>query len=166
MGDVMDRPRTIPMKPPAARAPAVLEQRPVLERELSDLKQQIAERTLAAYEGKPDGRKNLAALHNEIHTVVCQLEGNAAAHQLARRLDREAVAAWFAVLQENPGAAIEGIEKKKCCRRCSEASGCTITGGLGCGHPVLVGTVGPALMGNPRVRAVFKAAGEKLGVYR
>jgi hypothetical protein len=168
MSDVMDRPRTIPMKPPAARAPAVLQQRPGLERELADLKQQIGQTTLAAFEVKPDGRKNLMALAGEIHTVTFQLEAAGAAHQLAKRLDAEAVAAWFAALQDNPKAAVEGITKTECCKRCTEAHGCAITGGLQCGHPVAVGSVGPALMGNPKVRAVFVAASTKLkiGIYK
>ncbi|MEH2570259.1 hypothetical protein [Bradyrhizobium sp. AZCC 2289] len=112
MSDVMEKPKAIPRTPPAARAPGVLAQRPALERELVDLKLRIAEATLAAYEGKPDGRKNLAALHDDIRTVAAQLEGNAAAHELAQRLDRAATAAWFAALQENPKAAVEGITKK------------------------------------------------------
>jgi hypothetical protein len=159
----MEKPKAIPRTPPAARAPKVLEQRPVLERELADLKLKVAETALASYEGAPNGRKNLAALHDEIRNVTFQLEGNAAAHDLARRLDREAVAGWFGDLQANPEKAVEGITKKECCKRCTEQHGCTITGGLQCGHPVKVGTVGPALMGNPKVRAVFTAAAEKVG---
>jgi hypothetical protein len=163
MSDVMERPSVVPLKPPAARAPSVLEQRPILERELADLKQRIAETALAAYEGKPDGRKHLAVLHDEIRVVTFQLEVNAAAHQLAQRLDREAVANWFATLQENPKAAIEGTSRKECCRRCTEEHGCAITGGLACGHPILIGGVGPALMGNPKVRTMFKEAAAKVG---
>jgi hypothetical protein len=166
MSDVMERPKAIPRTPPAARAPKVLEQRPAIERELADLQARIAETTLAAYEGKPDGRKNLAALHDEIRTVTFQLEGNAAAHELALRLDREAKAGWRANIEAaNPKKMVAGITKKGCCGMCSEEHGCVITG-LQCGHPITVGSVGPRLMANPKVRALFKAAAEVLGVYR
>jgi hypothetical protein len=167
MSDVMERPtKSIPRTPPAARAPKVLEQRPALERELSDLKQRIAETVLAAYEGKPDGRKNLAALHDEIRTVTFQLDGNVAAHELAQRLDGQAKAGWRADIEAaDPKKMVAGIAKKTCCRMCSFEHGCVITG-LQCGHPITVGTVGPRLMANPKVRALFKAAAEVLGVYR
>jgi hypothetical protein len=166
MNDVMERPRAIAHSPPPARAPAVVAQQPVLERELADLKQRIAEATLAAYEGRPDGRKNLAALHDQIRALTLQLDGNAAAHELALRLDRDAVAGWFKDLQENPETIIEGISSSECCDRCSEQHGCVLTGGLGCGHPVKAGRIPPGLQGNPAVRAVYRAAAEKLEAYR
>lgn len=161
----MRKPPAVPDKPPAPRAPAVPNLRPSLERELSDLKLQIAERALAAYEQGGDGRQKLADLDAQIRAVSFQIECNAAAHQLAQRLDREAVIAWRDQVQADPKLAIEGITKDKCCRRCCEATGCIITG-EGCGHPIKVGSVGPRMMGNQVVRAVFKAAVERLEVYR
>ena len=63
----------------------------------------------------------------------------------------------------NPKQAIEGITKSDCCRRCSADHGCTITGDA-CAHPIKVGRIGPRLQGNPTVKAVYKAAREKLGM--
>lgn len=158
--------KIIPDKPPAARAPSVLDQRPALERELVDLKQQIAERALAAYEGT-DGRAKLAALDTAIRGLSFQIECNTLAHELALRLDREAVAAWRDQVQADPKTAVEGITKDKCCRRCDAAHGCIITGGA-CIHPVMVGngSLPNQYQGNPGVRAVHRAAAEKLRVFR
>lgn len=163
MNEALERPREIALSPPAARAAAVLEQRGALERELSDLKQHTAETALAACEGA--GRTRLAELEAKIRTVSFQLDGIDAAHELALRLDRDAVAQWRATVQANPTVAIEGITKTSCCRRCSEANGCAITGAQ-CGHPIFVGHVGPRLMANETVRTVYRAAAEKLGVNR
>jgi hypothetical protein len=166
MNEVLERPTTIQWHPPAPRAPSVLEQRPALEREMVDLKQRIAETVLAAFEGKPNARENLAALDAKIRAVSFQLDGNAAAHELAERLDREAVAAWRAAIEDaDPAEVVGGITRRECCEMCSDAQGCVITG-LQCGHPVKVGTVGPRLMSNPKVRALFRAAAETLGVIR
>lgn len=166
MNEVMERPKTIPRRPPPPRAPSVLEHRPALERELVDLKQQIAETVLAAYEGKPNSRENLAALDANMRAVTLQLDGNAAAHELAQRLDREAAAAWRAAIEAaDPTVIVVGITQRECCRMCSDAHGCVITGSQ-CGHPVKVGTVGPGLMSHPKVRSLFRAAAEELGVIR
>jgi hypothetical protein len=153
----------IPTTPPAARAPAVLEQRAAIERELADLKLQTAETALAAYENKSGGREKLAALDAKIRACVFQIDCNAAAHELAVKIDREAVSAWRTDVQANPKQAIEGITKSDCCRRCSADHGCTITGDA-CAHPIKVGRIGPRLQGNPTVKAVYKAAREKLGM--
>jgi hypothetical protein len=153
----------VPMKPPAPRAPAVLEQRPALERELADLKQQIAEIALSAYEGKAGGRENLAALDSKIRARAFQIECNGLAHALALRLDREAVAAWRANLQANPKKAVEGITKTDCCRRCSFELGCAISGEA-CAHPIKVRGVSPGLRGDPKIRALFNAAAEEIKV--
>jgi hypothetical protein len=166
MSDVMEKPKAVPTRPPAARAPKVLEQRPALERVLADLKLQIAETTLAAYEARPGSRDSLIALDANIRAVTLQLDANAAAHELALRLDREAKAGWRADIEAaDPKKMVAGITKKGCCGMCSEAHGCVITG-LQCGHPVTVGTIGPRLMADPKVKALFKAAAEVLGVYR
>jgi hypothetical protein len=155
--------KTVPMKPPAPRAPAVLEQRPALERELSDLKQQIAETALAAYEGKAGGRENLAALHSAIEVCKFQIDCNEGAHALALQIDRDAMATWRAKLQANPQKAVEGITKKDCCRRCSFELGCAISGEA-CAHPIKVRGVSPGLRGDPKIRALFNAAAEEIKV--
>src|ERR1700682_2291268 len=124
----MGKHETIPTKPPAARAPAVLEQRAAIERELADLKLQTAETALAAYENKSGGRERLASLDAKIRACTFQLDCCVAAHELGFRLDAEAVAAWKADVRADPKRAIEGITEKECCRRCSAEYGCAITG--------------------------------------
>ncbi|MDH2353502.1 hypothetical protein QCM80_22980 [Bradyrhizobium sp. SSUT112] len=124
---------------------------------MSDLQLQVAERTLAAYEGPAAERAKLAALVSAIETITFQIEANALAHGLAVRLDREAVAAWRQRIEANPTEATAGITKKKCCDLCSEAHGCIITGAQ-CAHPLTMGTVGSQHQGNEAVRKLFQAA--------
>jgi hypothetical protein len=161
----MARTKELPLAPLAARAPAVIEQRAALRRELSDLKQRIAETALAAYEGKAGGREALAALGVKIRACEFQIDCNAAAHELALRLDRDAVAARKADVRANPAAAVKGFTKTSCGSLCSQEHGCAITG-EGCAHPVKVGGIDQRLMGNQNVRDVFRAAAEKVGVAR
>ena len=155
----------IPTAPPAGRAPRVLEQRAAIERELADLKLQIAETALAAFENKSGGREKLAALDAKIRACTFQAACTEAAHELAVRLDREAVAAWKAACQADPKRAIEGISKNDCCRRCGPEHGCVISTDT-CAHPIKAGPLAMRLQGNTAVRAVYRAATEKLGVYR
>jgi hypothetical protein len=155
--------KALPMRPPPPRAPAVIEQRPTLERELADLKQQIAETALAAYEGKAGGRENLAALHSAIEVCKFQIDCNQAAHGLALQNDRDAVAGWRANLQANPKKAVEGITKTDCCRRCSFELGCAISGEA-CAHPIKVKGVSPGLRDDPKIRALFNTAAEEIKV--
>jgi hypothetical protein len=160
--------KIVPDTPPAPRAPAVFEQRPTLEGELADLKLQVAERALAVYEAGTDGREKLAALDGAIRACSFQIDCIAAAHTLALQLDREAVAAWRAQAQADPKTAVEGITKEKCCSRCTSGTAGRIITGDVCGHPIKAwnGSLPARLQGNPVVRAVHKAAAEKLGVYR
>lgn len=141
----------------------MLAQRPALERELADYKQGVAEAALLAFEGA--GREGIADLDGKIRAVSFQLDAIDLAHALAQRLDAEAVAAWRSAVQANPKIAVEGISKTECCKRCGPDHGCIITG-QACAHPIGVGSVGPALMANENVKAVFLAAVEKLGVRR
>jgi hypothetical protein len=142
---------------PAARAPAVLAHGPALERELSDLKQQVAERALAAYEGNADAREKLAALVANIRTIEFQIECNGQAHKLAQDLDRAARTDWRRQIEAESALATAGVTRKKCCTLCSEAKGCIITGDA-CAHPVLVGGVGPRYQSNEPVRDLYRAA--------
>jgi len=153
--------KTLPMKPPPPRAPAVIEQLPALELELADMKQQIAETSLAAYQGKAGGRENLAALHSAIEVCKFQIDCNQAAHGLALQNDRDAVAAWRATLQANPKKAVEGVTKTECCRRCSFELGCAISGEA-CAHPIKVKGVSPGLRSDTKIRALFTAAAEEI----
>jgi hypothetical protein len=147
--------------PAPHRAPAVLEQRAGLERELSDLKQQIAETALAAYEGNSGGRDGLAALDAKIRACVFQIECNAAAHELALRLDLEAAAAWRAAFLALPSEQlIAGITAKTCCKLC-DAGLCVISGTGRCLHP-RDSNIPVALSSDPRIRAVHELAAEKL----
>jgi hypothetical protein len=150
-------------EPPAPRAPAVLEQRGAIECELANLKLQIAETALAAYVGKADGRERLAALDAEIRACAFQLESNGLAHELALRLDREAVETWKATIQAMlPEKIIAGITAKDCCRLCSAEHGCVITSGGQCAHPVKIGVLNPHSSGVPAIRAAYVAATAKL----
>src|ERR1700730_2041819 len=116
--------KIIQAEPPAPRAPAVLEQRDAIERELADLKLQIAETALAAYEGLSDGRERLASLDAQIRACAFQLDCNGLAHALASRLDHEAVAAWkTAIYAMPPEKLIEGITAKDCYRLCRAPNG-------------------------------------------
>jgi hypothetical protein len=147
--------------PAPHRAPAVLEQRAGLERELSDLKQQIAETALAAYEGKSDGRDRLAALDTKIRACAFQIDCNAAAHELALRLDLEAAAARrAAILARPPEQLIAGITAKTCCKLC-HAGLCVISGTGRCLHP-RDSNIPAALQSDLRIRQVYDVAAEKL----
>jgi hypothetical protein len=148
--------------PAAPRAPAVIERRPVLERELADLKLQVAERVLAATEGAPGAREKLVALVSDILALEFALEANGLAHELAKRLDREAVAEWRRQIEVDPVEATAGVTKTKCCGLCSEAHGCVITRGEQCAHPILVGGVGPRRQGDETARNLFSAASRHL----
>jgi hypothetical protein len=150
-------------EPPAPRAPAVLEQRGAIERELADLKLQIAETALAAYEGKADGRERLAALDAEIRACAFQLDCNGLAHGLALRLDQEAIVSWSAKIQAMPPEMkIAGLTAKDCCRLCSAENGCVISAGGQCVHPVKIGVLNPHSSGVPAIRAAYVAATAKL----
>ncbi|WP_445215683.1 hypothetical protein ACKWRH_24950 [Bradyrhizobium sp. Pa8] len=151
----------LPTSPDAPRAPAVIEKRPQLEREMAGLKLQMAERALAAYEGGANERERLANLVAAIRTIEVQIESNALAHKLAQDHDRAAVADWRRQIEANPDEATEGIEKRTCCDLCSEAHGCIITGDA-CAHPVLAGSVGPRHQGNEAVRGLYRAAAKHL----
>jgi hypothetical protein len=157
--------KIIQAEPPAPRAPAVLEQRDAIERELADLKLQIAETALAAYEGLSDGRERLASLDAQIRACAFQLDCNGLAHALASRLDHEAVAAWkTAIYAMPPEKLIEGITAKDCCRLCSADHGCVITAGRNCGHPVKIGVLDAHSRGVPSIRAAYQAATAKLNL--
>jgi hypothetical protein len=159
----MGRHEKIATEPPAPRAPAVLEQRDAIERELADLKLKVAETALAAYEGKSDGRERLAALDAEIRACAFQLDCNELAHALALRLDHEAVAAWkTSIYAMPPENVIAGITAKDCCRLCSAEHGCVITAGGQCAHPVKIGVLDPHSRGVPSIRAAYQAATAKL----
>jgi hypothetical protein len=153
--------KIISTKPPALRAPAVLEQSAVIERELSDLKQQIAETALAAYEGKSGGRDGLAALDVKIRACAFQIECNAAAHSLALRLDMEAAAAWRAAfLAQPPEHLIAGITAKTCCKLC-DVGLCVISGTGRCLHP-RDSNIPAAFQSDLRIRQAYHTAAEKL----
>jgi hypothetical protein len=160
----------IPLDPPAARAPAVLARRGALERELADLKLQIPEMALAAYERRPGGRESLAALDAKIRACTFLIDCAAAAHGLAARLDEEATVAWKAAVQNlDPEEIVAGITKDSCCRRCQAGAGCVITASdpsAGpCAHPVLAGALAlHRYQDDPKICAVFSAACAKLGI--
>jgi hypothetical protein len=153
--------KTVPTEPPAPRAPAVLEQRSAIERELADLKLQIAETALDAFEGKSDGRERLAALDAKIRACVFQIDCNAAAHELALRLDLEAAAARRAAILALPvEQLIAGITAKTCCKLC-DVGLCMISGTGRCLHP-RDGNIPVALESDLRIRQVHNVAAEKL----
>jgi hypothetical protein len=155
--------KIIQAEPPAPRANAVLLRRQASEQELAVLNAEIGERALSAIEGKPGGKDGLAALHDKIRAVTFEIECNAAAHELALRLDQEAIAAWkTAIYAMPPESLIAGITAKDCCRLCSADHGCVITAGGQCGHPVKIGVLDPHSRGVPMIRAAYQAATAKL----
>jgi hypothetical protein len=155
---------SLPKNPAAPRASAVVARKPVLERELADLRLQVAERVLAATESVPGARERLVALVSDIRAIEFAIEANGLAYDLARRLDREAVADWRQKVEADPVEATAGITRTKCCGMCSELHGCVITRGEQCAHPVLVGGVGPRRQGDPTTRKLFEAAAGHLKV--
>jgi hypothetical protein len=157
----------LPAAPPAPRAPAVLAQREAGVLELAALNAEIAERALPAIEGKPGGKEALTALHDKIRAATFEIDCNAAAHALAVRLDREAVAGWRAAIDAAPAElAVAGVTKTACCRMCGSEHGCIITAGAECAHPILVGSMNARHQGNSPIRQRHLAAAKKLGVYR
>jgi hypothetical protein len=175
------REQIIPLDPPAARAPAVLERRGALERELADLKLQIAEKALDAYERRPDGRESLAALDAKIRACAFLIDCYAAAHELAARRDDQAIVTWKAEVQTlEPEEIVAGISKELCCHRCQPGinGGCVITSsvphaGGACAHPIRErnsfhinerGLREFRYGDNPQASMVFYAAVDKLKV--
>jgi hypothetical protein len=159
-------PKTVPDHPPAATAGVVLEQRGAKENELASLEALIAETAYAAtVSGKTGALKDL---HDKIQSARFAVDCNAAAHSYALEADKAAIAAWWTQVHAMPPEeAIAGITKTECCRRCSEHSGCVLSGGLECLHPLKMGpNLNSRHQGNPAVRRLHKAAAIKLGVYR
>jgi hypothetical protein len=157
----------VPDHPPAPTAGLVLAQRAAKEQELETLKARIGEAAyVAAISGKT-GADALAALHAKIQAAQFALDCNAAAHAHAIEADKAARADWWAQVHALPAdEAIAGLTKKECCRRCSEAGGCVITGAE-CAHPLKLGAnLNPRHQGNPAARRLHKAAAQKLGAYR
>jgi hypothetical protein len=161
--------RPVPNEPPPSRVPAVLERRQIVERELIDLHEQLAEQALACVDGHPDGRKNLAASLEKIRTAEFEIECLPLARKLAAELDKQAEAAWRADVQTlSPNEIIAGITKYDCCDRC--INGCAILGGdetddrQTCAHPVQRGALDSRYADNRQVQMVYAAACIKLNV--
>jgi hypothetical protein len=153
--------KTVPIEAPAPRAPAVLEKRADVERELASLKLQIAETALAAFAGGSGGRDGLAALDAKIRACAFQLESTGLAHELALRLDLEAAAARrAAILALPPETLIAGITAKTCCKLCA-GDLCVISGTDRCLHP-RDSNIPAALTSDLRIRQVYNLAAEKL----
>jgi hypothetical protein len=161
--------KIVPDKPPELRALAVVARLKIAQRELADLKLQVAERVLAVAEGTPGARESLAALHQKITATAFEIESNFQARELAARLDEEAIVAWKAAVQTlDPEEIIAGITKDQCCRLCLRGAGCVITGcdalAGPCAHPAREGLMLTRYKENPKIVAVFAAACAKLGI--
>lgn len=159
--------KTVPDCPPAPTADRVLDQRAEKERELAALETKIGETAYSAVVAGQIGSRALADLQAKIQAARFELECNSAAHAHAIEVDRAAVSAWWqAVHAMPPEEAIAGISKTECCRRCTEANGCVITGSE-CAHPLKAGwNLNPRHQGNPGVRRLQRAAAQQLGVLR
>lgn len=159
-------------KPPEPRAPVAIARLHVAQRELDDLRLQIAERVLAVAEGKPDASASLAVLREKIAQIEFEIAHSAKARLLAERLDQEATVAWKAAVQTLPAEQIvEGLTKEACCKRCIPGISCAITGSDAlagpCAHPVLVGGLElTRYRDNPKTQAVYAAACRKLGLMK
>jgi hypothetical protein len=155
---------------PALRAPAVISRLRIAERELADSKMQVAEYALAVAEGKPGATGSLAALHRRITMLMFEIEASPHARELAQRLDQDALTAWRADIQAlPPEEIIDGITRDSCCRRCSAAGACVISGSDSlagpCQHPILTGALElNRYRDNPKILAVYTAACTKLGL--
>lgn len=151
-----------PPELPAPRAPAVLEHLEASQRSLVDLDAQIAETALAALEGGSVAQANLVDLRAKITAAKFDIESNGAAHALALRLDKQAIADWKASIQAMPPEQIvAGITCDRCCGLC-RTDACVISGAGWCGHPVKTGGLNPAQQSNPAVMRVYRAARKEL----
>jgi hypothetical protein len=161
--------RIIPDKPPAPRAPKVLERLQISKRTLGELEGEIPRLLLAALEGRPGSGDELAALRESIAAVQFEIENNGRARDLAAHLDQEAIAAWRQAIQTlPPEQLVDGVTRDGCCRRCGPA-GCVIVGSdpmaRECAHPVISREgLKARYHGNPKIVAVFEAAAAKLGI--
>jgi hypothetical protein len=164
--NAVTKPRAPAYSRPAPTADVVIEQRAAKEHELAALESLIGETAYGAAVAGKDGVAALAALHSKIAAARFEVDCNAAAYAHALEVDKATLAAWWTEVHAMaPDAAIEGLTKTDCCRRCS-VDGCVITGAE-CGHPLKMGqNLNPRHQGNPAVRALHKAARIKLGVYR
>jgi hypothetical protein len=161
--------RIVPDKPPAPRAVWVVEHLQISKRMLGELEEEIPRLLLAALEGQPGSKDQLAALREKIAAAQFEIENNAKARDHAAHLDQEAIAAWRASIQTlPPEEIIAGITKDGCCRRCGPA-GCVIVGadpmGRECSHPIVSREgLKARYHQNPKIIAVFEAACLKLGI--
>jgi hypothetical protein len=154
---------SVPTEPPAPRAPTVLEHLQTNRQSLAALEIRIAEIALAAVEGRADAKADLAALHGQIATAAFQIDCSGRAHELAMRLDEQAIIDWKAAVQAMPPEKIvAGISKTDCCNMCRTDTGCVISG-AGCAHPIKIGSLSPGQQGNPTIRNVYVAACRKTG---
>jgi hypothetical protein len=155
--------RIIPDKPPAPRAVKVAERLQISKRTLGELEGEIPGLLLAALEGQPGAKDELAALREKIAAAEFEIQHNSKARDLAAHLDQEAITGWKAAIQTlAPADIVAGITKDGCCRRCGPA-GCVIVGGdpMGseCAHPVISREgLKARYHQNSKVLAVFEAA--------
>jgi hypothetical protein len=159
---------TVPDRPPAPTAPAVLEHRDRMERELAELKSRIGQTAYGAAISGKGGAEALATLHAKIQAAEFALAASEAAHIYAGEADRAAVATWREEVNAMPPEqALAGLTRRECCRRCNEANGCVISSGQECLHPLKAGQVlHPRHANKPHVRRLQRAAAEHLGVLR
>jgi hypothetical protein len=159
--------RIVSTEPPAPRAPGVLVYLDASKRVLAGLETEVAEAALAAAEETPGAQEKLALLYGKIGVAKFEIDSNAKAHDLAQRLDRQAVEDWKTAIQAMPPEKIiAGITASSCCRLCSADTGCVITAGQNCAHPVKTGVLPVRLADNPAIRKIFAAACAKTGVAR
>jgi hypothetical protein len=169
MNDVMERPREIAHSPPAPRAVRVAERLQISKRTLGELEGEIPRLLLAALEGYPGAKDELAALREKIAAAEFEIQHNSKALVHASHLDQEATDVWRASIQTLPlGELVDGITRDGCCRLCGPA-GCVIVGadpmGRECSHPVVSREgLKARYHQNPKIVAVFEAACLKLGI--
>jgi hypothetical protein len=159
-------------EPPAPQVRVVLEHLHVTKRALAALEAQISETAFAAAVGKPCGAENLAALREKIATAKFAIENYPQVRAHAERQDEQAVVQWKAEVQKlPPEQIIAGITKDSCCRRCTDRTGCALTGidplSHPCAHPVLVGALElTRYRDNEKIQRIYDAACRKLGLMR
>lgn len=168
----MGKHEQIPDKPPASRAPAVIEHLQIAKRTLVALEQEIPRQLLAVAEGHPGAAEGLVSLHQKITVTKFQIENYSATRQWAERLDQEATLAWKAAVQTMPAEQIvEGVSRVACCKRCIPGISCAITGSDllsgPCQHPLIGGALDQLrYRDSEKIQAIYDTACRKLGLMR
>jgi hypothetical protein len=182
MNDVLERPDTVPMKPPVPTKPIVLARRRMIEMERDALRAGAIELALASARGDLSARSTLAALPARLAALQLEIDLGHQVQELAHAEDARAETAWRESLQLlDPEDLIAGISRDGCCHLCQPnvAGGCVLSAAAPysatCMHPTREGSFHQFSIdnsglrifpyrNNPQAAKVFYAACVKLKV--